>query len=525
MPPKGSEAPETDAVIVSIRGYGGNSSNRNLTLTSGSFKYILTVSKFPYWANLHHAREEMAFQEVGTFSIIRQVKLLLRAISIGASRGDHFAGLWNGFKSEVLVSKESLGEAPQISDALFPVTLTRYAAKSGFLTETLDSELERTARRFSSDLRLFITEIKYPPTFNPSFSYLRRNTDFRKSVFGFENIRETKYEEIDSIHNDRNVNRFFRFKNVLVSQDGVCITSDNRPAIEVNTYAATDYWPSHLWKSPSIDSYLIPNYKNLKIISEQASYHHTNSNWAHFIEDDLPIIYGLFKLNPNQILFLSSNLDSKKAELLTAVLPDLKFQILPPLTQTFFEDVLLAHHTDSRNKHIEGSPSSAPMTDHELLKTMRHQLKIDEGQISVPMRRIYISRGQKGLRQLINERKVRNLLEQYSFHTINAEELSLEERLDIFKNAGFVVGETGAGMANLYFATSQAKIVELRHPGVRASTEHHSLVNTVGLEYSNILGERTSKFTQLRFGSDSFKVNLCRLEEKLQSLLSESDVT
>jgi hypothetical protein len=522
---KGSEVLETDSVIISIRGYGGNSSNRNLTLTSDSFEYILTARRFPHWANLHHAKEEMRLQEVESSPIIRVVKLLLRAISIGASRGDHFAGLWNGFESKVSISKESLRAAPQICNELLPVALTRHAAKSGFLTETLDSELERTARRFSSDSHIFITEIDYPSSFIPSFSYLRCNSEFPKSVFGSETIRDTKYEEITSVHNDRNVNRFFRFRNVLVSQDGVCVTSDNRPLIEINSYVATDYWPSCLWKSPSIDTYLIPNSKNLKSISEQASYHHTNSNWAHFIEDDLPIIYGLFKLNQNKILFLSSNLDAKKAELLAAVLPDLKFQILPRLTQIYFDDVLLAHHVDSRNKHIAGSPSSAPMTDQEILKAMRHQLKIDEEQIVASKRRIYISRGQKGLRRLVNEDEVRNLLEKHSFQTINAEDLPLQERLNLFKNASFVVGETGAGMANLYFTTSQAKIIELRHPGVRASTEHLSLVKTVGFDYSIIQGELTSKFRQLRFGSDSFRVNLRKLDVKLQSLLRETGVT
>lgn len=75
--------------------------------------------------------------------------------------------------------------------------------------------------------------------------------------------------------------------------------------------------------------------------------------------------------------------------------------------------------------------------------------------------RIYISRAGAGYRRLFNEAEVVALLQTYGFVSVALEELSLDEQINLFRNAKAIVAPHGSGFTNLLFCQPGTIVVEL----------------------------------------------------------------
>jgi len=76
-------------------------------------------------------------------------------------------------------------------------------------------------------------------------------------------------------------------------------------------------------------------------------------------------------------------------------------------------------------------------------------------------RKLYISRGNRGARSIVNEDDVVAFLEKNGFETIHPEKYSVQEQARLFCEAKVVLGPHGAGLSNIAFCKSGTKIVEL----------------------------------------------------------------
>ncbi len=76
-------------------------------------------------------------------------------------------------------------------------------------------------------------------------------------------------------------------------------------------------------------------------------------------------------------------------------------------------------------------------------------------------KRIYISRSKSSKRRLANELELEEILKKFDFNIIFAEELSLSEQVILFSNANFLIAPHGAGLANLIWAHSSFKVMEI----------------------------------------------------------------
>ncbi|MAK60677.1 MAG: hypothetical protein CMK09_06835 [Ponticaulis sp.] len=77
-------------------------------------------------------------------------------------------------------------------------------------------------------------------------------------------------------------------------------------------------------------------------------------------------------------------------------------------------------------------------------------------------RRIYISRSKAPLRRVINDDEVAAMLESdYGFECLNAEDLSYDEQVALFKNASVIISAHGAGLTNMIFASPGFSVIEL----------------------------------------------------------------
>lgn len=76
---------------------------------------------------------------------------------------------------------------------------------------------------------------------------------------------------------------------------------------------------------------------------------------------------------------------------------------------------------------------------------------------SASSKRIYVRRN-AGLRKLINDQEISNLLSAEGFTIVAPEELSFSEQVRLFSQAELVIGATGAAMANLIFCPPGARV-------------------------------------------------------------------
>jgi capsular polysaccharide biosynthesis protein len=79
-------------------------------------------------------------------------------------------------------------------------------------------------------------------------------------------------------------------------------------------------------------------------------------------------------------------------------------------------------------------------------------------------RRLYISRGQVGTRQIVNEEETWHFLQSKDFEIIYPENHSISEQVNMFRNAEIVVGVKGAAFTNLIFSNRSTSAIVLAHP-------------------------------------------------------------
>ncbi|RYZ63453.1 MAG: glycosyltransferase family 61 protein, partial [Proteobacteria bacterium] len=86
------------------------------------------------------------------------------------------------------------------------------------------------------------------------------------------------------------------------------------------------------------------------------------------------------------------------------------------------------------------------------------------GEKGTAKRRIFISRSDAKIRQLLNEEEVMASLKPFGFESIVLTGMSLTEQIQVFRGAELVVGPHGAGLANVVFMQPGASVVEIISP-------------------------------------------------------------
>jgi len=128
---------------------------------------------------------------------------------------------------------------------------------------------------------------------------------------------------------------------------------------------------------------------------------------------------------------------------------------------------------------------------------------------STKNKKIYISRSKAARRRVVNEDEVMGLLRQYGFEKYCLEDMPLQDQIDLFHDANFVVGPHGAGFVNLIFSDS-IKVIEIFGiPYVKPN--YYFLSKARGHEYLPLC------FNE-KFIGDDFYVDIGRLHDKLKKL-------
>ncbi|MGL5080949.1 MAG: glycosyltransferase family 61 protein [Microcoleaceae cyanobacterium] len=129
--------------------------------------------------------------------------------------------------------------------------------------------------------------------------------------------------------------------------------------------------------------------------------------------------------------------------------------------------------------------------------------------------RIFISRAKKSehaSRCILNEDELFSMLEKHGFQKYNLETMAIEDQIDLFYDAEFVVGTHGAGLTNLIFS-NQINVLEL-----------HTMKNILPHYYylSKSLGHHYNYWSAQELDRDSnFEVSTAELEEIIKSSSSK----
>lgn len=97
--------------------------------------------------------------------------------------------------------------------------------------------------------------------------------------------------------------------------------------------------------------------------------------------------------------------------------------------------------------------------------------------------RVYITRNRARKRRIINEEVVLDVLAEFDFQTIYAEDLSFEQQVKICSRARYLVSNHGAGLTNMLFMDEGSSVLELRHQTDCINNCYFTLSSALNLNY------------------------------------------
>jgi len=139
-----------------------------------------------------------------------------------------------------------------------------------------------------------------------------------------------------------------------------------------------------------------------------------------------------------------------------------------------------------------------------------------------PAPRIFISRGSRGARSIVNEQEVLRVLRPLGFERLRLEGMPLAKQIAVFSRAECVVGPHGAGLTNLTFCRPGTKVVEIGTP-YRPWTCFYEIAHHRGLDYHLHMASptRVRHFNpQTAMGDSDLRVDPAGLRDVVESLLS-----
>lgn len=114
--------------------------------------------------------------------------------------------------------------------------------------------------------------------------------------------------------------------------------------------------------------------------------------------------------------------------------------------------------------HVTSRVNETPMVHTELIGAVIERYRSRTGQLQTDKsgKRIYISRKNARARRIVNEPEFAPVLERHGFETVVMEELSLDDQVDLMRQADTLAGAHGGGLTNMIFLRPKVPVLELR---------------------------------------------------------------
>jgi hypothetical protein len=269
--------------------------------------------------------------------------------------------------------------------------------------------------------------------------------------------------------------------------------------MRVPTYGSVgNLWPGYIYKD-SRQVLHSPACRTQKNPLTEAIFLGGTKNWMHFVIEDLPRIikFDLMEIPVSVPVIISEGLGSQihqSIQKLTSrdLIIAKPFEAIPVIKLHFLEFANPLIATMSGDE-----AAASQLFDSRVLDCAKQKFaQVDAKPLAISDK-VLIRREKNLFRPLINGDKVQEVLEEkYGFHTVYLGDKNLSEVMGTFRNTSIVVGEYGAGLANMLFLKNGSLVIEIRGGLEKDADEYRALGKVLGHDYEIVHGvnRKISKF-------------------------------
>jgi len=135
-----------------------------------------------------------------------------------------------------------------------------------------------------------------------------------------------------------------------------------------------------------------------------------------------------------------------------------------------------------------------------------------------PWRKLYLARN-NGLRKLINQDEIIQILSEEGFEIIDPENLTFDSQIDLFSLASVIVAPTGASLANMLWCQPGTKIIVFMSNHETTNFYFWSYLGDIlNLEIKIIIGERSFNLTNYISVHDDYTIDPLILRDELKKI-------
>jgi len=287
----------------------------------------------------------------------------------------------------------------------------------------------------------------------------------------------------------------------------------------------TNQWPGNTYEDQSGDVHIpIPTTPHPDL--QEAYFLGGTNNLMHFVIEDIPRIRYFQKIDPNeQVPMLISNLLSVQIRQLIGILTRRPVIELGQWSVVNCSTLLVTHFRNALQGAAKGGEEDAAslFCTQDLSWARDKVLSFFSHDVSGPQR-VVIAREPGLFRPMINSKQIhRYLYKTYGFSRILLAETSLASTVQAFRQANFIVGEYGAGLANMLFIEKPATLVELCGPLESAGLEYRALAEALGHKFHVVQG-KTQTISHLGLSKGQFSLPWGLLQSKICAIMRKEKV-
>ena len=397
-----------------------------------------------------------------------------------------------------------------INSVELDVFVTRNLAQYGIETKFLDLNLDYALAKNWPDMQVIIGYSEHCSEFFPKFGQV--NCEFTEARLVSEVIQVLKPGEL--------AYRCIQEARIVHGQAAV----DDEFFYPIDTLKIPEILDSHSLPAPywrdSYDRAVFPMCIKSQPKIDEAIYLGGTNNLMHFAIEEIPKLYklSLMRLSDEIPLILRSDLSIQIREM---------FEVLSSRKLIFvdnYEDISVGQlHIIQLNNPLRNSMSGDEDADEALFNSTAMEWARAKFQNLVPISRgitrIQIMRERGLFRQLTNVDDLSlSLKQEFNFQPIFTGNSNLEKAVAQFRDANIVIGEYGAGLANILFCHPGSIVIEIRGPAERNAREYYLLCRSLDIKHFLIVG-RKRNLSKYGLGNGQFKIEVKNLMEIVRSLL------
>lgn len=268
--------------------------------------------------------------------------------------------------------------------------------------------------------------------------------------------------------------RLLKLRDVRVSSDGFLFKG-------LNILPESFAFPANRqqWKRRTFTKFFINNYglRHSRKVERDALWivDDWSNGYFHWLTDVLSRLYVMRDRLDDFVLLLPWDYESR--DFVQASLKCFDARTLEFIGQ---DEVLLC-----RNLFMPTHTAPSGHYNEEIIRGVRNLLLTNygDGGDRGHGERIYVSRERAPKRRILNEEALSNLLAEFGFQTIRAEDHSFEQQVQIFSGARYLVSNHGAGLTNMLFMPEGGRVLELRHQTDAINNCYFTLSSALNLNY------------------------------------------